>query len=43
MNEIAKNKKPSNMSNANYENICKLSPYTSNLKNFCESLLRNAK
>lgn len=41
--EIARNKKPISMSNKNYENLCKLSVYTPNLKIFCETAIRNAK
>lgn len=43
MSQIARQKKPISISSKNYENLCKITGYTTNLKNFSETALRNAK
>lgn len=40
---MSRNKKPINISNKNYDNICKLSNYTHNLKGFADVVLKYAK
>lgn len=43
ISEATRGKKPINISNKNYENICKISAYTPNLKIFSETVLRYVK
>jgi hypothetical protein len=43
INEIIRQKKPINISTKNYENLCKLSCYTPNMKIFTEAVLKNPK
>lgn len=41
--ESARGKKPASISSKNYENLCKLAQYTTNLKHTCELGMKNAR